>query len=582
MRDMARENGEQFALLPYKEEIGTLAQSLKGVLGADVIVVDKYLNRIVNTFHYRYNSADIRINSVVGNIVTTQKLQMTYDRKYFTDCVNCPDYTTCELGGVFGTPIMCGGECIGAIALLVEPNQVVSFQQKQTPVIDFLQQISILISEMVRSASNSRLLQAVRTKFRVVLDSVNVAAAITDSSGVVFFANRYFMDFFSDGQAVVGSRIDEIFTRWKLQAPPEGEKRSLIDNSFYKKGPEVLHLRGIQSMAVGEEGPLFLYIFDKVDALPFLRYQTQTTYSPELVDQFFGRSPAMERAKLNTQRAMRNQLSILVECPDRRQADALARLLFMRSIQDNYQIVKVDCSEDERILETVLLDREEGSPGVLFLSQESVVYLYGIDHLPMYLQNKLAKSLRGSWDDEAPAHVRVIATSGRNLYAQVKKDRFSMELYNMISRNKISIPQVSGVPEDIRFYFEKYLERYCGIYGQPPIRVGGEAWSFLERRRWEGGVQEIRETAERIVIRAEGEELGLEELAAFFPEESLRPQNRGIVEDSIESQLRRLLGAGMTKEKIAEEMGVSRATLYRWIEKFKLNESALRERESAG
>ena len=222
MRDMARENGEQFALLPYKEEIGTLAQSLKGVLGADVIVVDKYLNRIVNTFHYRYNSADIRINSVVGNIVTTQKLQMIYDRKYFTDCVNCPDYTTCELGGVFGTPIMCGGECIGAIALLVEPNQVVSFQQKQTPVIDFLQQISILISEMVRSASNSRLLQAVRTKFRVVLDSVNEAAAITDSSGVVFFANRYFMDFFSDGQAVVGSRIDEIFTRWKLQAPPEG------------------------------------------------------------------------------------------------------------------------------------------------------------------------------------------------------------------------------------------------------------------------------------------------------------------------------------------------------------------------
>ena len=104
MRDMARENGEQFALLPYKEEIGTLAQSLKGVLGADVIVVDKYLNRIVNTFHYRYNSADIRINSVVGNIVTTQKLQMIYDRKYFTDCVNCPDYTTCELGGVFGTP----------------------------------------------------------------------------------------------------------------------------------------------------------------------------------------------------------------------------------------------------------------------------------------------------------------------------------------------------------------------------------------------------------------------------------------------------------------------------------------------
>ena len=34
--------------------------------------------------------------------------------------------------------------------------------------------------------------------------------------------------------------------------------------------------------------------------------------------------------------------------------------------------------------------------------------------------------------------------------------------------------------------------------------------------------------------------------------------------------------------ELSEQLGVSRATLYRWIEKFKLNESALRERESAG
>ena len=42
------------------------------------------------------------------------------------------------------------------------------------------------------------------------------------------------------------------------------------------------------------------------------------------------------------------------------------------------------------------------------------------------------------------------------------------------------------------------------------------------------------------------------------------------MDKNIEAQLRRLLGMGMTKERIAEEMGVSRATLYRWIEKYKL------------
>ena len=53
MSGMVWEERERASLLPYKEEIATLAQSLKGVLGADVIVVDKDLNRIVNTFHYR-------------------------------------------------------------------------------------------------------------------------------------------------------------------------------------------------------------------------------------------------------------------------------------------------------------------------------------------------------------------------------------------------------------------------------------------------------------------------------------------------------------------------------------------------
>ena len=579
MSGMVWEEREQVSLLPYKEEIATLAQSLKGVLGADVIVVDKYLNRIVNTFHYRYNSADIRINSVVGNIVTTQKLQMIYDRKYFTDCVNCPDYTTCELGGVFGTPIFSGEECIGAVAFLVAPNQVVAFQQKQTPVIDFLRQISVLISEMVQNESRSGMLTSLRARFNHILDSIHEAVAITDSSSVLLFANRYFTEFFADGQPVEGQRIEDVFSLWKRQGS-RTDAHTLIENRFYQKGQEVIQLRGIQSLESNTLKPCFLYLFDKVDTLPFFRYRAQTVRSPQIVERFFGKSAAMERAKQNTMRALHNQLSILVECPDRKQADELAKILFMRFRQDSHRIVKVDCSEDEQILEAALLGHKDEFPGVLSMGNESMVYLYGIDYLPLYLQNRLAQLLRGGLDGAVPTYVRVIATSCQNLYALVKKKRFSMKLYNLISRNKISIPAVSGSPEDIHFYLEKYLERYCQIYAHPAIQVSEEAWRFLEKRRWDNGVQEIRETAERMVAQLEGESLRQSDLAQFFPDEPALSHAKGTVEDAIESQLRKLLRGNLTKEKIAEEMGVSRATLYRWIDKYGLNElKPLKEQE---
>ena len=103
------------------------------------------------------------------------------------------------------------------------------------------------------------------------------------------------MDFFSDGQAVVGSRIDEIFTRWSSRPLSEGEKRSLIDNSFYKKGGRRCSTSRASEHGGRRGGPLFLYIFDKVDALPFLLPRPRPLILPELVDQFFGRSPAMGR-----------------------------------------------------------------------------------------------------------------------------------------------------------------------------------------------------------------------------------------------------------------------------------------------
>lgn len=563
---------EQIALLPYKDEITTLARSLKEALGTDVVVVDKYLNRLVNTFQYQHNTAEIRINSVIGSIITTQKLQMIYDRKYFTDCVNCPDFMTCELGGVFGTPIMCNGECIGAIALLVGPNRLIAFQQKHKQMMEFLQQISILISQMVQNAYNSRSFRATCARFQGILSHVNEAVAVTDLSGVVTFANQKFLDFFSDGQEVIGSRIDEIFTKWK-SADSGSEKRSLIDNLFYKKGREVIRLRGIQNIDGGDKTTLLLYVFDTVDTVSFFRYQTRNACSPEILDDFFGRSPGMEKARQGVVRALHNQLSILVEGPDRLQADELAKMLCQQLRQENQQVIKVDCAEDERILEAALLGRKGEFPGILAFHEEAVVCFYGIDRLPLYLQKKLATFLRDGFDNGKRSHVRVIATSYQDSYSLVRQGRFSMSLHNIISRNKISLPPVGFAAEDIRFYLDKYLNRYCAVYQREPIQVQPDAWRVLEKRRWDGGVYEIRSTAEHIVSQLQGDVLTLEDVSTLFPEQESVSRGRGSVEESIEAQLRSLLKMGMTKEKMAEALGISRATLYRWLEKFKLNES---------
>ena len=557
------------ALLPHSNEITALAKSLKEILDTDVIVVDKYLNRVVNTFQYRHAPADIRINSVVGNIITTQKLQMIYDRRYFADCVNCPDFMTCELGGVFGTPIMCDGECIGAIALLVDTNRLVSFQKKHKPLIEFLQQISVLIAQMVQNTYTSQHFRNFCVRFEGVLNSVNEAIAVTDLSGVICFANNRFLEFFSEGRYVAGSRIESIFEQWRADGS-ETEKRILTNNLFYKNGQDIMRLRGVQDVEDGSGGAVLLYIFDAIDTVSFARAQIKSACTSNVLEDFFGKSTAMEKAKQNTLRALQNHLSILIESPDRYQADALAKILCWNLKQENQQLVQVNCTADEWFLEAILLGNGDKSSGVHAFESGSVICLYGVEYLPMYLQKHLGSLFNTDSDDGIQNRLRIIATTYLDLYGRTRQGLFSMGLYNHISRNKISLPAPGLSAEDIRFYFSRYLDRYCCVYDRLPVQISQEAWKALEARRWDGGIQEIRRAAERIAAQMQENVLTPEQLEEYLPGEIYSMKGRGRVEENIEAQLRHLLRLGMKKEKMAEELGISRATLYRWLDKFNL------------
>ena len=568
MGNAAGKRQEEMALLPHSSEIIALARSLKEILDTDVIVVDKYLNRVVNTFQYRH-APNIRINSVVGNIITTQKLQMIYDKRYFADCVNCPDFMTCELGGVFGTPIMCDGECIGAIALLVDTNRLVQFQKKHKPLIEFLQQISVLISQMVQNTFNSQHFQNFYIRFEGILNNVNEAIAVTDLSGVIGFANTRFLEFFSEGGDVTGCKIEEIFNRWSADSSNR-EGRSLASNLFYKNGQDIMRLRGVQDVEDGDGGAVLLYIFDAIGASSFIQSQVKSACTQDILDDFFGKSPAMEKAKQGALRAMQNHLSILVESTDDQQADALAKVLCWRLKKDDQQLVEVNCKEDEWILETVLLGYGDKFSGVRAFENECVLCLYGIEYLPMYLQKRLLSLLNTERSDGTQYRLRMISTTYLDLYSQVRQGQFSMGLYNQISRNKISVPSSGADKEDIRFYFCKYLDRYCRVYDRPPIQISQEAWSMLEDRHWEGGMLEMRKVVERIAAQMKENVLTQERLAEYLPEEFYSLKGRGKVEENIEAQLRHLLRIGMKKEKMAEELGISRATLYRWLDKFNL------------
>ena len=145
---------------------------------------------------------------------------------------------------------------------------------------------------------------------------------------------------------------------------------------------------------------------------------------------------------------------------------------------------------------------------------------------------------------------------------------FSDKLFYYITRNWIRILEAEE-PQDIRCYIEQYIAGYANIYNKTGIKVKEEALSYLETCRWEDGIYSLKRFAELLVIEQNGAIITLDNVKRVQFKYGYK--GLGGTDDEQEERVRELLlYSGKTKKEIAKELGIGRATLYRWLEKYNL------------
>ena len=138
-------------LLPYKDRLVQLASACTALMDVGVIVVDKWLNQLINTFHYERQPIDIQVNSVVGSVIVTGKPVIVKDRRQSSECQSCADFHSCSIDSIIGVPILTEAECIGAIAMLIPPSQPELLGNKSEEIVPLMEQIAFWIAKAIES-----------------------------------------------------------------------------------------------------------------------------------------------------------------------------------------------------------------------------------------------------------------------------------------------------------------------------------------------------------------------------------------------------------------------------------------------
>jgi two-component system, NtrC family, nitrogen regulation response regulator NtrX len=147
---------------------------------------------------------------------------------------------------------------------------------------------------------------------------------------------------------------------------------------------------------------------------------------------------------------------------------------------------------------------EQAHGGTLFIDE--------VGEMPLETQSKILRVLmeqtfvRVGGTKKIKVDVRIISSSSRDLQLLISNQAFREDLFHRLSVIPISVPPLSDRREDIPELISHFAKHYSLNSGQAGKRFAADAIAALQTRNYPGNVRELRNSIERIMIVASGED----------------------------------------------------------------------------
>lgn len=260
--------------------------------------------------------------------------------------------------------------------------------------------------------------------------------------------------------------------------------------------------------------------------------------------------------------------------------ELFAHSIHQASKRSNQPFVALNCAAlPENLLESELFGYEAGAfsgaskggkIGLFELAHKGTIFLDEIGEIPISLQAKLLRVLQekeirriGSTSVH-PVDVRVISATNINIEEKIQEGKFRSDLYYRLNLLDISIPPLRERKEDIQELVDSYLTRFACEMGKSIPTVTPEAARILKEHSWPGNVRELRNICERLIVLNDTNVISEELLGQLkiFRKKEEKSVCSSVTDNSPDSVYSRLQPKKKKKD-LAEELGVSRTTLWR-------------------
>lgn len=275
--------------------------------------------------------------------------------------------------------------------------------------------------------------------------------------------------------------------------------------------------------------------------------------------------------------------------------ELLARAIHRVSPRADKRFVAINCAAiPENLLESELFGYEKGAftgaakqtQGKVETANGGTLFLDEIGDMPMPLQAKMLRFLqervieRVGGREEISVDVRVVCATNQNPVDLIKQDLFREDLYYRVSEITIDIPPLRDREEGRLILARTLLNKFAKQQSRALSGFSDDANKAIEAYKWPGNVRELENKIKSAVIMADGKQvtaadLGLADTEGESESLNLREVRQRAESKAIRSALMKNFG---NISRTAEQLGVTRPTLYDLLNKYGLSAEAYSKR----
>ncbi len=324
--------------------------------------------------------------------------------------------------------------------------------------------------------------------------------------------------------------------------------------------------------------------YKEVDNLKKAKKQLQEDSNQPFKD-ILGKSTGIQKVFDIIDKVAQTDANVLILGENGTGKELVARAIHQKSLRKDNVFIGVDMGAiTETLFESELFGHKKGSftdakedrSGRFEVANSGTLFLDEIGNLSLPLQSKLLTVLQNrqvtriGTHKPIPIDIRLICATNMPIYEMVKNNEFRQDLLYRINTVEIHLPPLRDRQEDIPILADHFVKMYCQKYRKPLKSFAPTTIKQLQHYPWPGNIRELQHAIERAVIMSDNEVFTPEDF--FFLSYNPAADDLNVNNLNLDEVEKTVIQKAISKyngniSKAAKELGLTRASLYRRLEK---------------